>query len=132
MERIGRSLAKLKLADSVSQDDLACAAWSAAVGPRLARYAWARALVRGTLIVDVEDAIWQKQLFHLRLHILGKLIGILGDGIVRDLEFRVATPRRPPQPAQSLSETKSSDEADRIEHPTLRMIYKQARKKASA
>ena len=123
MERVARSLARMKLPDAVSQQDLACAAWTAAVGKRLARHAWAKALVRGNLIVEVDDAVWQKQLFHLRFQILPKLIGILGDGIVRDLEFRIATPRRPPQPAQSLN---------RIEDSIFRSVYKQARKKALA
>jgi hypothetical protein len=132
MERAGRTLAKMKLPDAVSHQDLACAAWTATVGKRLTRHAWPKALVRGNLIVEVEDAIWQKQLFHLRFQIMPRLIAILGDGIVRDLEFRIATPRRPPQPAQSLTGDKSTDEADRIPDSILRMVYKQARKKASA
>ena len=48
------------------------------------------------------------------------------------LEFRIATPRRPPQAAQSHSDTASLDEADRIEDPVLRILYKQARKRATA
>ena len=122
----------MKLTDAVSEQDLAFAAWTSAVGKRLARHAWPKALVRGNLIVDTEDSIWQKQLYHLRFHIMPKLIAILGDGVVRDLEFRIATPRRPPQPAQSLTESKPADEADRIEDSVFRMVYKQARKKASA
>jgi predicted nucleic acid-binding Zn ribbon protein len=132
MERVGRSLGKMKLPDAVSHQDLAFAAWTAAVGKRLARHAWPKALVRGNLIVDTEDAIWQKQLFHLRFQIMPKLIDILGVGIVQDLEFRIATPRRPPQQAESLSQRKSFDEADLIEEPIFRMVYKRARKKASA
>ena len=132
MERAGKSLAKMKLSDAVSEQDLACAAWTAAVGKRLARHTWPKGLVRGNLIVEVEDAVWQKQLFHLRFQIMPKLIGILGDGIVRDLEFRIATPRRPPQPAQSLGEPKSLDEADCIQDSIFRTVYKQARKRASA
>ncbi len=132
MERAGRSLAKMQLSDAVSHQDLAFAAWTSAVGKRLARHAWPKALVRGNLIVETEDGIWQKQLFHLRFQIMPKLIAILGDGIVRDLEFRVATPRRPPQAAQNLVESKSADEADRIPDSIFRIVYKQARKKASA
>ena len=33
----------------------------------------AKSLVRGSLIVEVEDAVWQKQLFHLRFQILAKI-----------------------------------------------------------
>ena len=73
MERAAKSIAKLKLSDAVSQEDVARAAWAAAVGKNMARHASARALVRGNLIVDVEDAVWQKQLFHLRFQILPRL-----------------------------------------------------------
>ena len=134
MERAGKSLAQLKLSDAISTEGLACAAWSAAVGKRIASHAAAKTLVRGSLIVEVDDAVWQKQLFHLRFDILAKLSGVLGSGIIQDLEFRMATPRRPPQAAHHLQETtpKPADEADRIEDPGMRIVYKQARKKASA
>ena len=45
------------------------------------------------------------------------------------LEFRIATPRRPPQIAQSHSEIAPFDEADSIEDPVMRILYKQARKR---
>jgi hypothetical protein len=80
----------------------------------------------------VEDNIWQKQLFYLRFQILAKLQDVLGAGVINDVEFRIATPRRPPQIAQTLNRTESIDEADRILDPGMRILYKQARKKASA
>ena len=132
MERAGKTLAKLKN-DAISPDQLACAAWTTAVGKRIAFHAVPKTLVRGSLIVEVDDPIWRKNLFYLRFQILGKLCELLGSGIVTDLEFRPATPRRPPQVAQSLQQPKASpDEADRIEDPGMRIVYKQARKKASA
>jgi Dna[CI] antecedent DciA-like protein len=132
MERAGKSLAKLKLSDAISPDDLARAAWPAAVGKRIATHATAKSLVRGSLIVDVEDGIWQKQLFYLRFQILAKLQEVVGAGVITGVEFRVATPRRPPQPALSLSTAKPFDDADEIADPGMRIVYKQARKKASA
>jgi predicted nucleic acid-binding Zn ribbon protein len=132
MERAGKSLAKLKLPDAISQDDLARAAWPAAVGKRIAVHAAAKSLVRGSLIVEVEDGIWQKQLFYLRFQILAKLQEVVGAGVITDVEFRIATPRRPPQPALSLNDPKPEDEADAISDPGMRIVYKQARKKASA
>jgi predicted nucleic acid-binding Zn ribbon protein len=132
MERAGKSLAKLKLTEAISQDDLARAAWPAAVGKRIAVHAAAKSLVRGSLIVEVEDSIWQKQLFYLRFQILAKLQEVVGAGIITDVEFRIATPRRPPQPALSLNDAKPADEADAITDPGMRVVYKQARKKASA
>ncbi len=132
MERASKSVAKLKLSDAISGEELARAAWPAAVGKRIALHAAPKALVRGSLIVEVEDAVWQKQLFHLRAPILAKLHEVLGDGIVRDVEFRIATPRRPPQAARSLKPAAAPDEAEQIQDPVLRIVYKQARKKASA
>jgi predicted nucleic acid-binding Zn ribbon protein len=132
MERVSKSLAKLKLSAAISTEELARAAWPAAVGKRIASHASAKSLVRDSLIVEVEDAVWQKQLFHLRFDILAKLSELLGGGIIRDVEFRMPTTRRPPQPALRLSESQPADEADRIEDPGMRIVYKQARKKASA
>jgi Dna[CI] antecedent, DciA len=132
MERAGKSLAKLKLSDAISPDDLARAAWPAAVGKRIATHATAKSLVRGSLIVEVEDGIWQKQLFYLRFQILAKLQEVVGAGMITGVEFRIATPRRPPQPALSLNASKALDEADGISDPGMRIVYKQARKKASA
>jgi predicted nucleic acid-binding Zn ribbon protein len=132
MERAAKSLAKMKLSDAVSRQDLARAAWPAAVGKRIAVHTSPKSLVRGSLIVEVEDAIWQKQLFYLRAAILGKLQQVLGDTIITNVEFRIVTPRRPPQTALRLTREGPLDEADQIKDPVLRIVYKQARKKASA
>ena len=132
MERAGKSLAKMKLPESIPLEELARAAWPEAVGKRIASHAWAKSLLRGNLIVEVDDAVWQKQLFHLRLPILEKMAGLLGGGVIQAVEFRIATPRRPPQPARTLSATPASDEANRIRDPGMRILYKQSRNKASA
>jgi hypothetical protein len=134
MERAGKALTKLKF-ESLSTPELVRAAWPIAMGKRLARHTVAIDLVRDRLIVEVEDAIWQKQLFHLRYQILKRLAEIVGESIVQDIEFRIAPKRRPPQPAARLTPTHpadSTDEADRIDDPLFRLIYRQARKKATA
>lgn len=134
MERAGRSLAKLKLSGTISADELAIAAWPAAVGKRIASHTRAVALVRGNLVVEVEDAVWQKQLFYLRSHMIRKIREILGDTIVNEVEFRIAVKRRPPgvarQAAPVATDDADGDDADSIEDPILRILYKQARKKA--
>src|ERR1700733_13682439 len=89
MERAGKSLARLKISDAISTEELARAAWPTAVGKRIASHATAKSLVRDSLIVEVDDAIWQKNLFHLRFQILAKLSDVLGSGIIRDVEFRI-------------------------------------------
>jgi predicted nucleic acid-binding Zn ribbon protein len=133
MERASNSLGKLKLSTKMSVEELARAAWPSAVGKRIALRTSVASLVRDRLVVEVEDAIWQKQLFHLRYQILRKVAEIIGDEIVRDIEFRIATPRRPPQPAARLDESRGpGDDADGIKDPVLRILYKESRKKASA
>jgi predicted nucleic acid-binding Zn ribbon protein len=132
MERAAKSLAKMKLSDAVTPEDLARAAWVAAVGKRLAAKTSPKSLVRGSLIVEVEDAVWQRNLFQLSPQILTKLSKVLGSGIIRDLEFRIGLPRRPPQPARKLRESDAADEAERIRDPGMRIVYRQGRKKASA
>jgi predicted nucleic acid-binding Zn ribbon protein len=131
MERAGRAIANLKLSGKVAPQDLAVAAWPAAVGPRLAARAIAVGLVRSTLIVEVEDAVWQKQLFQLRTQILRKLRAVVGEELIQDVEFRIGVKRRPPQTASTIS-APTADDADSIEDPILRRVYKQSRKKASA
>jgi predicted nucleic acid-binding Zn ribbon protein len=133
MERVGKALAKLKLSAAISPDQLAFAAWPAAVGKRIAVHACPKALVRGSLVIETDDAIWQKQLFHLRFDILAKLSEVLGSGIITDLEFRMAgaAPRRPPQSAQSHSNSVSPDDADSIQDPVMRILYKQSRTRAT-
>ncbi len=131
MERAGRSLAKLKLSGTISADELAISAWPAAVGKRIASHTRAVALVRGNLVVEVEDAVWQKQLFYLRSHMIRKICEILGDAIVTEVEFRIAVKRRPPGVAVQAAPVSAVDDADSIEDPVLRIVYKQARKKAT-
>ena len=129
MERAGKTLTKIR-GDSLSPDELAVAAWSTAVGRRLADRTNAVKLVRTRLVVEVEDAVWQSQLYQMRDQILPRVAAVIGPGIVDELEFRVAprTPRRPPQMAAVSRST--GDEADEIRDPVFRALYKQARRKA--
>ena len=142
MERAGKALAKLKISEAITADQLAFAAWPAAVGERIAVHVWPKALVRGRLILEAEDPVWRKHLLHLSPQVLGKISELLGPEVVTDLAFCVpgSTPRRPPQSAARHGKMPSSDEAERIEDAGMRVVYKQARalalkkaaKKASA
>jgi hypothetical protein len=88
-------------------------------------------MVRTRLIVEVEDIVWQRQLFALTRQILGNLEKNLGAGMVDDLEFRVVPRRRGPQRAAEVMPV-SQDEAANIADPVLRSIYRAARLKAQA
>jgi Dna[CI] antecedent, DciA len=134
MERASRLMGQLNFpGDSVSGEQLVCAAWSAAVGARIAKHARAERLVRTKLIVGVDDSVWQRQLFGMSCMILAKLTENLGAGLVVDeLEFRVAAPRRGPQRAERSMPAGPMDEADGIEDVDLRRLYITSRKKELA
>lgn len=133
MERASRLMGRLNFpGGSVSAEQLVCAAWSAAVGVRIAKHARAERLVRTKLIVGVDDSVWQRQLFGMSRMILSKLSENLGERLVVDeLEFRVAAQKRGPQRAER-STTLPPDEADGIEDADLRRLYVTSRKKELA
>ncbi len=131
MERASKVLGKLNLPEgTVTPEAVVCAAWAGAVGRKIAVHSRAVRLVRSHLIVEVEDAIWQRQLFVLRQQIQRKIVESVGAGIVEDIEFRVAPPRLGPIRAQH--STARTDEADGIADPVLRNIYRAARKRERA
>lgn len=140
MERASRLLRRSRtFAKCASEADLARAVWNSAVGKRLAGLTRPIDLIRGRLVVEVEDDIWQRQLFTLRDQILAKIEEVAGPGLVTGLEFRVGVPRRMPAREQTpirggmwSTSAASEDEADGIEDPILRRIYMESRKRASA
>ena len=138
MERASKVIRGLRLSGEViSSEEVACAAWADAVGKKVAVHTRAARLVRNRLVVEVEDATWQRQLFGLSRPILANLERSLGAGLVEDLEFRVVPRRREPQRAQQampalFAADAYADEADSIRDPVMRGIYKASRKKAQA
>jgi predicted nucleic acid-binding Zn ribbon protein len=138
MERAARFIRKNKFSQEILTDEqLARAVWPAAVGKAIARHTSRLKLVRGTLVVEVEDAIWQKQLYPLTGQILDRLQKVMGSELVEDLEFRVAIPRRQIMRAATLDQQmdtgeRNFDEADTIQDPVLKKVYRLSRKKATA
>jgi hypothetical protein len=134
MERASKLIRQLGLpGDTISIDELACAAWPQAVGKRIASHTRAAKMVRTSLIVEVEDATWQRQLFSLKPFIVRNLARILGPGMIEEAEFRIMPRRREPQRAvQAAPGSLFSDDADAIEDPVMRGIYKSARTRALA
>ena len=131
MERASKVLGKLNLPQgTVDPEIIVCAAWAGAVGKKVAAHTRAARLVRSHLIIEVEDSIWQRQLFVLRSQIRRKIDESIGAGVVEDIEFRVAPRRLGPQLAQH--STAARDDADGIADPVLRNIYKASRKRELA
>jgi hypothetical protein len=129
MERASKLIRGLGLpGDTLSVEELACAAWAGAVGKRIASHTRAAKLVRTKLVVEVEDVIWQRQLFSLSWQILRNLTKGIGQGVVEDLEFKIVPRRR--EPARAKVSMPLLDEADAIADPVLRGIYRASRKRA--
>ena len=130
MERASRVIGQLKLPfEAVDAEELARTAWGEAVGRKVAGHTRISKMVRTRLVVEVEDRIWQRQLFALTPHILGNLEKTLGPGVVEDLEFRIVPRRRGPERAQQAGGA-AGDEADNIADPVLRGLYRASRKRA--
>ncbi len=133
MERASKLIRGLGLpADAATNERIACAAWAQCVGKKIAAHTRASRMVRGRLIVEVEDGIWQRQLFTLTGQILAALEKNLGHGAVEDLEFRVIPRRMEPRRAAVSVATRAGDDADAIADPVLRSIYRASRKRAQA
>jgi hypothetical protein len=133
MERASKLIRGLRLpGDTISLEELACAAWPAAVGKKVANHTRATRLVRNRLVVEVGDQVWQRQLFALTGFILRNLEKHLGSGLVGDLEFRVVPRRREPERAVQAIPGLFVDDASGIEDPVLRSIYRAARKRELA
>jgi predicted nucleic acid-binding Zn ribbon protein len=115
----------------ITPEEMALAAWPDAVGKRIASHTRAAKLVRTRLVVEVEDATWQRNLWSLSGQILRNLQKALGPEMVDDVEFRIIPRRRDPEIARA-SMPALIDDADAIDDPILRDLYKLSRKKAQA
>ena len=122
MERAGRLIGKLKLSAALAEpESRACAAWKLAAGAKIAKHTRATALVRGTLVVEVEDLVWQKNLWRLRRTLIGNLAKALGETLVTDLDLRPMPRRRAPVRAGTARRP-----IEGIEDPVLEMLYRQS------
>jgi hypothetical protein len=134
MERASRLLRSLPIpSDSISAEELAARAWPLAVGRKVAAHSRPVRMVRTRLVVEVEDIVWQRQLFTLTRQIVANLERTLGRGLVEDIEFVIMPRKREPRRAVAMAAPALfADEADAIPDPMLRTIYKASRKKALA
>jgi predicted nucleic acid-binding Zn ribbon protein len=122
MERAGRLIGKLKL--KVDDPELrACAAWKVAAGKKIAEHTRATRLVRGSLVVEVEDQIWQRQLSTMSRMLVANLEKALGEALITDIDFRPMPRRKEPQRAER------AIGRDDVLDPVLDVLYRQSRKK---
>jgi hypothetical protein len=133
MDQASRIIAQWTgVSDVISHERIACGAWKKAVGKKVALRTRALKLVRSTLVVEVDDETWRKNLWSLRYQILRNLEKALGPEIVTAVELRVMPPRFGPQREERPALEVPLDEAESIEDPGLRRIYKAARRRETA
>jgi hypothetical protein len=130
MQRAGSLIPKLKLSPEMDDPEVrARAAWALAAGEKIARHTLAAALVRGKLVVEVEDMVWQRQLHGLRHFLLRNLAQALGEPLITDIDFRPMPRRRSPQRAEAARPTV---DASGIDDPVMAMLYRQSKKRGTA
>ena len=138
MERAARVFRKAKQPRALLNDEeVLRAVWPAAVGKAIAAHTFHVKLVRTNVVVEMEDALWQRQLRPLEKQILERLQLLTPDVPISGIEFRVGVPRRRPQRSTTsgalIGENEViSDEADGIQDPVLKKVYQISRRKASA
>jgi hypothetical protein len=139
MDQASRIIARWTgVSDVISHERIACGAWKKAVGNKIALRTRALKLVRTTLVIEVEDEMWRKNLWSLRYQILRNLEKAVGPEIVTGIELRVMPPRFGPQRELELAVqglplvATVNDEAEDIADPGLRRIYKAARRRETA
>lgn len=134
MDQASRILALWKgVSDVISEERIAVGAWKKAVGKRIADRTRAVKLVRHTLVVEVDDEMWRRNLWSLRYQILRNLEKAVGPEIVHEVELRVMPPRREPQ--RDTGEhllLQPLDDSAGITDPGLRRIYRAAKKRETA
>ena len=127
MERAGRLIGKMNFSPAlVDPESRARAAWRVAAGKKVAERTRAVALVRGSLIVEVEDVVWQRQLNTIRHFLLRNLREALGEETVSEIDFRPMPRRMGPQRAES------ARPQDGIEDPVMGLLYRMSKKRELA
>ena len=132
MERAARLIGNKKISrELVSDDEIIRGLWVAAVGKKIAEHTLRLKLVRTNLVVEVEDAIWQRQLHGLSRQIIDRIQKLSGSNDVQEIEFRIGVPRREPQRAETRESQLSGDEAESIQDPVMQRLYRLSRKKSA-
>ena len=77
--------------DSAEVVEAACiAAWKHAAGDGLRDHAVPLSFSDQTLVVGIGDATWQRQLQSLKGQLLFRMNSILGQQLVKEIEFRIS------------------------------------------
>ena len=114
MDNLIKTLPAILKASGASEEiaEAAClVAWKHAVGEGLSSHAVPVQLLNQTLVVAVADAIWKKQLEHMRGQLLFRLNSVLGQPLVKLIELRI-DPRRVELARATHASTRQGPSAD--------------------
>jgi predicted nucleic acid-binding Zn ribbon protein len=92
MDRLIKTLPAILKASGASEEvaEAACvSAWKHAVGEGLSSHAVPVRLEQRTLVVAVADNVWKKQMEQMRGQLLFRVNSVLGQALVKSIEFRV-------------------------------------------
>jgi predicted nucleic acid-binding Zn ribbon protein len=92
MDQLIKTLPAILKASGASAEvaEAACiGAWRYSVGEGLSAHAVALQLQGSSLIVAVEDEMWKKQLHQMRGQFMFRLNSVLGQALVKSIEFRI-------------------------------------------
>lgn len=122
MDRAGRILGKLP-PEMSDPETRARAAWAMAAGKKIAEHTRATMLVRDTLVVEVEDSVWQKNLATLERFLIENLTKAMGEAVVKKLDLRPMPRRMAPQRAEM-----ARPDGAQVGDPVLDLIYRQSKR----
>src|ERR1700692_395938 len=127
MERAGRLVRKMKVSPGITDPETrAQMAWPVAAGKYTALKTRATNLVRGGLVVEVEDFVWQRQLNTLRHFLLRNLHKELREPVLTEIDVRPMPRGFPPQRAETALPVMRT--VDGIRDPVLGILYQQSKK----
>ncbi len=130
MQPAGRLIPKMNLPGEIDDREArARGAWNRAAGKKIAAHTRVVSLVRETLVIEVEDMVWQYQLSTLRHFMIRNLAKVLGEFYIKEIDFRPMPKRRGPQFAESARPTTATDRTG-IEDPVMSLLYEQSRRNA--
>jgi Dna[CI] antecedent, DciA len=143
MDHAGRLIGKMNLPSGLHDpEQRARAAWPRAAGKVVASHTRVRSLVRGTLIVEVEDYIWQRQLSTLGQCLVRNLEKELGEPLVAGIDFRPMRPMPPRREPQSATSARREPNQiggqirgqipSQIKDPVLALLYERSKNAQAA
>ncbi len=86
-DALGKTLRGLGLERRVRETG-AAQVWAEVVGEKISQVTEVTAVRDGIMFVSVKSATWRQELSLMKIEIIGRLNGRLGDKLITDIQFR--------------------------------------------